>query len=321
MTATGIIRTVLGDIPNEQLGFCHSHEHLFIAEGTPSRLNPVLQIDDFGQTKDELMVFKSLGGEAIVDAQPIGCGRMADMLTEVSKQTGIHIIASTGFHKRSFYSDNHWLFRGDAERLANTFIAEIEDGMYVHADNQDPRFQITAKAGLIKTAIEEDSPGSTCINLLNAAAMASLATGIPVMCHTETHRQGMVVAEHLMKRGVVPKNLIICHLDRTLGDYSVHQQLAQIGVYLEYDTIGRFKYHSDEEEADLIVQMLEWGYGESLLLGLDTTRARLKSYGGEIGLDHMKINFIPLLRQRGVSESAIADLMIHNPAHAFKRKK
>lgn len=321
MTATGIIRTVLGDIPKEQLGFCHSHEHLFIAEGTPSRINPVLQIDDFGKTKEELLLFKSLGGKAIVDAQPIGCGRIADMLTEVSKQTGIHIIASTGFHKRSFYHDNHWLFRADVDRLANTFIAEIEEGMYVHADKQDPQLQITAKAGLIKTAIDEDSPGSICLNLLNAAAIASLETGIPIMCHTETHRQGIVVAEHFMKLGVAPENLIICHLDRTLDDYSVHRQLAQLGVYLEYDTIGRFKYHSDEEEADLIVQMLDWGYGESLLLGLDTTRARLKSYGGEIGLDHMKVNFIPLLHQRGVSESAIADMMIHTPSLAFTQKK
>jgi len=318
---TEIIRTVLGDIPKEQLGFCHSHEHLFIAEGKPSQINPVLRIDDFEKTKEELHVFRSLGGKAIVDAQPIGCGRMADQLAEVSRQTGIHIVASTGFHKQSFYYEDHWLFRYSEDRLAQIFIHEIEEGMYTGADNRDPEAQIQAKAGLIKTAIDEDLPGLTGIKLLNAAAQASLSTAVPIMCHTETHRQGIVVAEHFMKLGVAPENLIICHLDRTLDDYSVHKQLAEYGVYLEYDTIGRFKYHNDEEEADLIVQMLDWGYGESLLLGLDTTRARLRSYGGEIGLDHMSVSFIPLLRQRGVSESAIANMMIHNPSHAFARKK
>lgn len=315
-----MIRTVLGDIPNEELGFCHSHEHLFIAEGKPSQLNPVLRIDDFEKTKEELQVFQSLGGKAIVDAQPIGCGRMADQLTEVSRQTNVHILASTGFHKRSFYSEAHWLFRWGEEQLAQIFINEIEEGMYIGADNRDPDTQILAKAGLIKTAIDEDEPGLMCMKLLNAAAQAALETDVPIMCHTETHRQGIVVAEHFMKLGIAPENLIICHLDRTLDDYSVHKQLAQYGVYLEYDTIGRYKYHNDEEEADLIVQMLEWGYGESLLLGLDTTRARLKSYGGEIGLDHMKVKFIPLLLKRGVPESAIADMMIRNPSHAFTRK-
>ncbi|WP_053376493.1 phosphotriesterase family protein [Paenibacillus sp. FJAT-27812] len=321
MEITENIRTVLGDIPKEQLGFCHSHEHLFIAKGTPSQTNPVLQIDDFEKTKQELQVFQRLGGKAIVDAQPIGCGRMADWLAEVSRQTGIHIIASTGFHKQSFYPEDHWLLRWSEDRLATLFINEIESGMYIHADNRDPVDRIDAKAGLIKTAIEEDRPGLMAIKLLNAAAQASLETETPIMCHTETHRQGIVVAEHFMKLGVATENLIICHLDRTLEDYSVHKQLAEYGVYLEYDTIGRFKYHNDEEEADLIIHMLDSGYGESLLMGLDTTRARLKSYGGEIGLDHMTAKFIPLLRQRGVSEYAIADMMVHNPSKAFTRKK
>jgi len=320
VTATGTIRTVLGDIPKEQLGFCHSHEHLFIAAGRPAQINSVLQIDDYEKTKNEVQVFHSLGGKAIVDAQPVGCGRMADWLTEVSRQTGIHIIASTGFHKQNFYVEDHWLFRWGEDHLAQIFINEIEDGMYIGADNHEPEIKIPAKAGIIKTAIEEDRPGLIAIKLLNAAAQASLETKVPIMCHTETHRQGVFVAEHFIKLGVSPENIIICHLDRILDDYSVHKQLAEYGVYLEYDTIGRYKYHTDEEEADLIVQMLDWGYGKSLLLGLDTTRARLKSYGGEIGLDHMKVNFIPFLRNRGVSESAIADMMINNPSHAFSQK-
>lgn len=179
----------MGDIPSTELGFCHSHEHLFIAEGKPSQLNPVLRIDDFEKTSEELHRFFRLGGRAVIDAQPVGCGRMADLLAAASEQTGVHIIASTGFHKASFYEKDHWLFQMDEERLARLFISEIEAGMYVGADRNWPAERITAKAGLIKTAIDEDQPGALCIKLLNAAALASLQTGVPIMCHTETHRQ------------------------------------------------------------------------------------------------------------------------------------
>ncbi len=190
------IQTVLGEIRTEELGFCHSHEHLFLAEGTPSRLNPDLLIDDFDKTKEELLHFKSLGGSAIIDAQPVGSGRMGDLLEKVSRETGIHVIASTGFHKSIFYEPSHWLFHKDEQQLADLFVSELEEGMFVGADQAMPQQRIHARAGLIKTAIDEDIPGPTAVKLLNAAADASMRTGIPVMCHTETHRQGVVVAEH-----------------------------------------------------------------------------------------------------------------------------
>jgi|GEM_PF-5119930 len=49
------IQTVLG--PVSHLGFCHSHEHLFIARGTPALVNPVLVIDDYELTKQEALMF------------------------------------------------------------------------------------------------------------------------------------------------------------------------------------------------------------------------------------------------------------------------
>ncbi|MBT9150855.1 MAG: hypothetical protein DDT40_01034 [candidate division WS2 bacterium] len=84
-----MIKTVTGEIVKERIGFCHSHEHLFIAEGQPAKLDPALQIDDFGKTLQELMLFHSVGGNSVVDAQPLGCGRMAENLVKVSKKTGV----------------------------------------------------------------------------------------------------------------------------------------------------------------------------------------------------------------------------------------
>jgi hypothetical protein len=71
--------TVNGPIWSKQLGFCHSHEHLFIARGKLADINPSLCIDNFEKTVEELKLYKKSGGISVVDAQPVGCGRMANL--------------------------------------------------------------------------------------------------------------------------------------------------------------------------------------------------------------------------------------------------
>lgn len=311
------IETIRGSIDSEQLGFCHSHEHLFIAKGAPSLVNPALQIDSFEQTVAELHLFRELGGKSIIDAQPIGAGRMEEWLYKASEITDIHVVASTGFHKMMFYHDDHWLFQYNVEQLADIFIQELQNGMYVDADVQEPVYQLSSKAGIIKTAIDSYMIGARNEHMFIAAAQAAVETGAPIMCHTESGEQALLLIDFYESYGIEPRQIIICHLDRDLEQIEYNKEVASRGVYLEYDTIGRYKYHSDEAEAEFIINMLEWGYADQILLGLDTTRYRLKSYGGEIGLDHLLVSFIPLLRKKGVSTEYIDMLFRKNPAIAF----
>lgn len=94
---TKSIITVKGYISSSELGFCHSHEHLFLAEGQSSKIHAALRLDDYSKTLEEVISFKNAGGKALVDAQPVGCGRMADKLVLVSEQSDINIIASKYF--------------------------------------------------------------------------------------------------------------------------------------------------------------------------------------------------------------------------------
>ncbi|MCR8633050.1 phosphotriesterase family protein [Paenibacillus radicis (ex Xue et al. 2023)] len=314
------IQTVLGSIDKKMLGFCHSHEHLFVANGKPAQINAALRIDDLDKTMEELLLFRQIGGNSIVDAQPLGCGRMEMNLIEASLRCHIHIIAATGFHKLAFYAEDHWIYRYDEAALADVFIHELTHGMFVHSDRQDPRDSVRSKAGIIKTAIDEERMADPEKKWFRATARAALETGTPLLCHTESGEQAVALVDFYREQGIPARQIIICHLDRTLDQMETHKQLAKQGVYLEYDTIGRYKYHSDEQEAELIKDMVDSGFEDLLLLGLDTTRARLKSYGGDIGLDHISRRFLPLLKQYGVAESAVAKMMINNPAVAFENK-
>ena len=72
------------------------------------------------------------------------------------------------------------------------------------------------------------------------------------------------------------------------ADFGPHDAIAATGVYLDYDTIGRFKYHSDEEEVALLRHMCERGYTQRLLLSLDTTAQRMAAYGGDVLVTKIK---------------------------------
>lgn len=312
------IETVLGPISPWDLGFCHAHEHLFIAAGYCETVVPSLRIDDYRLTVEELKRYHAAGGMSLVDAQPVGCGRMAHYLVPTSIETRVNIIASTGFHKLEFYPPRHWIHSSSQDELTELFISELTQGMYLDGDHAWPSQRLTARAGVIKVAVGAEGPTKEYIRLLEAAAAAGRATSVPLLCHIEPGKGAIELVEFLATKGVPKESIIICHLDR-VADVALSKEVASKGVYLEYDTIGRAKYHSDEDEVNLIRSMVDAGFEDQLLLGLDTTRERLASYGGSIGLDYLKTRFIPKLLGGGLSAECVEKMTVANPAAAFAR--
>lgn len=321
ITDSAWIQTVRGLIPAQDLGFCHAHEHLFTSHDHAARIDPALLLDSYERTLAELELFKRAGGRGVVDAQPVGCGRRADLLQRASEASGVHVIASTGFHKLIYYPGDHWLHTASEEVLCELFLTELTEGMFLDGDHAFPRQKSSIRAGVIKAA--SDSAGITpeYLRLFTAAGLAAKQTGVSVLTHTEKGAGALEQVELLLDLGLAPESIIVSHLDRGLDDFSYHVTVAQTGVYLQYDTIGRPKYHSDREEAEHILRMVEAGFAAQILLGLDSTRARMRSYGGDPGMDHIVVSFIPLLRQVGVGIRDIEQFTVGNPARALSIKK
>lgn len=317
---TQTVETVLGPIDARQLGFCQAHEHLFIESGFPETVVPSLRIDDYRLTVAELHVYRNAGGKSLVDAQPVGCGRMARNLLAASEETRVNIIASTGFHKLIFYPHYHWIHTVRCQDLAELFKNELTRGMYCDGNESWPREQTSSCAGVIKVATDSQGMTAEYKKVFPAAACAGYETSVPIICHTEMGSGALDQIEFLTGCGIPSNRIIVCHLDRAL-DLSYHREVASTGVFLEYDTIGRPKYHCDEEEIGLIISMLEAGFERQLLLSLDTTGERLSSYGGRIGLDYLLDSFIPQLVACGVSSSTVHTLTVENPAVALSRKR
>lgn len=312
------IVTVTGNITADRIGFCQFHEHLLVSKGRSFEINPDIYMDEIEKSAAEAALFKEAGGDTVIDAQPGGCNRMAGGLAEISRRTGVNIICSTGFHKLMFYPEGHWIFDMPEANLAGFFARELTVGVSDECDTRPPGASQPRRAGIIKCALDRENLTPCYEKLFRAAAKAAIATERTMMVHIEKGSDPVLLLDFLLSLGVNPGHLVFCHLDRAVEDINIHKAIAKRGVFLEYDTIGRFKYHSDEYEIDLIRDLIRSGYEDQLLFSLDTTRARLRSYCPEaIGLDYILNVFIDKLKKAGITDSQIRKFSNRNCIRAL----
>jgi|LSQX01.2.fsa_nt_gb predicted metal-dependent phosphotriesterase family hydrolase len=310
----GVIRTVCGDVPADSVGHCQCHEHLFISKGRSFEHNSALWMDDVARSTLELVDYYKAGGRLVVDAQPVFFGRMAEALIKASVMSNVHIVASTGFHKMIFCENESFFLSNEVEALSSFFVNEVTTGM--HSSNGD---RLTGCAGIMKVALEKGGIKSTSLRekLFRASAVAAKNTGVPILIHMESEVDAFEVIRLYEEYDIDSSKLIFCHMDRTHQDAGYHHEVLSMGAYLNYDSIHRYKYISDEQERKLILSVLGNGYGKQLLLSLDTTRARLLSYGGEVGLAYLLTNYLPELKAIGIEDTVISDLTIYNARRAL----
>jgi phosphotriesterase-related protein len=314
----GTIRTVLGDIPAAEAGHTQCHEHIFLRKGASFRVNPALCMDDMEKSLAELAAYQKAGGATIVDAQPPGCGRGATELTALSHDSGVSIVAVTGFHVKAFWDEGNPFENSSEETLSTFFEHEVTRGM------TDPDGTIVkARAGVVKVALEEGGlRDKSYVKCFTAAAEAAGRSGAPVMVHTEKNADVMPLIRLFEEAGVSARRMIVCHLDRTHPDAGYHREVLQTGCYLCYDSVHRLKYVSDAEEIRMIRTMCEAGFGGGLLLSLDTTNRRLRAYGAaDMGLDYILKTFIPALLENGVGADDVRRMCVINAQSALAMRK
>ena len=310
-------RTVLGDVEASTLGITNAHEHVLIRSGVILIKEPDFRLDSPDKSIEELRDFRAFGGDTVVDTAPIAIGRDPDSLRLISRDSGVQIIAATGFHKTKYYLDSHWRFYYSAEEIAKLFIEEIDLGMDQNGYDGPLVRRSDAKAGVIKVASDYQLINRPTQIAIEAAAIAHLATGAPILTHTEMGTLGLHQLRLLESHGVSPHRVVLSHMDRN-PDLFVHRDIAQTGAFLEYDGPGRVKYFPESTLIALIRAMFDAGLGDHVLLGGDTARSSYwKAYGGGPGMAYTLEHFVPRLRREGFTADQVRQMLVHNPARAF----
>ncbi|MGZ9276398.1 MAG: phosphotriesterase family protein [Candidatus Limnocylindrales bacterium] len=311
------VRTVLGDIPPGELGVTYAHEHLVIDGGRPVQLEPDFDLGDIDAMTTEVADAAAFGLRAVVDAMPCDAGRNADKLADLSRRTGVHIVAPTGLHHDRYYGPAHWSHRISVDELADLFVADVTDGIDAYDYAGPVVRRTTFRAGVIKVAGSDGGLSPRDRHVFETAAIAHRRTGVPVLTHCERGTGALEQARFLIDHGVAAGHIVLSHVDK-VDDRGYHRDLLGTGVFGEYD--GSFRWPADGPNGTvrLLTQMIEDGLGDRIVLGMDAARrGYYRVYGGQPGLRWLLDGFTRRLADAGVDEAHRTHLFIDNPARAF----
>jgi len=287
-------------------GYTYAHEHLHI-DLSGFKDNIDCRLDQYQPLCDEMRALVANGVLNIVEVTNRYMGRNAQFMLDLMRDTGINVLASTGYYTDSFYPEH---VRGmSAQQLAAEMIGEIENGI----DGTELKPCVIAEIGTSENCVTDDEA-----KMFHAAALAHHATGLPISTHTSFSTMGPQQIVLLEKHGVGLENVVIGHCD-------LKDDLAQIlhmldkGVYVQFDTIGKNSYFPDTRRVEMLQALIERGFGNKIMLSMDITRRSHLQANGGIGFNYLVETFVPMLLASGISQRQIDTLLRDNPAAFFGR--
>ena len=346
---SGRVQTVLGPIEPEQLGITHTHEHLLIdlmcyfqmPEEASNRwyVDAPVTMDILGNMAkhslynrdnvqlldekfaiEEILKYKYAGGNSLVDATSIGIARDPLALTRIARATGLNIIMGASHYTPVSYPTD--MDRRTEQQIADQIIRDVTVGVG----------DTGVKAGVIGEIGNFWPTTENTRKVLRASAHAAMETGAPILIHPGFHDDSPGhILNDLMEAGMDPKRTIIGHLD-LISDMNAVRDIAESGVMLEYDRFGwedtmwgeiagqTIIIPSDVERMQRFEQLIEWGFGDRLLMAHDVClKTDNTRYGGK-GYAHILENIVPRMRKRGFTEKQIQAILVDNPRKALTFK-
>lgn len=310
-----VIRTVNGDIAPDELGVTLTHEHLWCDQRLcrsgsrfPSVANPMV-LQDFDLVVREVGAFVGAGGKAIAEMTVAGWGRDVGTLRRISQQSGVHVIATSGYYIEDCHPD--FVRTATTEELTGFLLKELTEG----ADGTGIR------PGILKSGVGRPVIEGVDRRCAIAVARAQRATGVVITTHTSGGsrfeiRGGNLGTQHLdlfEAEGVDPARVIVGHTDEN-ADVRQLTELAKRGAAIQFDVIGKLHWLLDETRVELLARLADRGFGDRLLLSTDRNRVSELHVQHGPGYDHVLRDFVPKMRRAGFDEAAIHKILVQNPA-------
>ncbi|XP_078317335.1 N-acetyltaurine hydrolase-like [Crassostrea virginica] len=334
------IQTVLGPVDPASLGITLTHEHLSLdslalglpidpkykyLEEAPVALDTLWYIRQYpysnrsnlsldkenGAVFEEMDFYKKNGGGTIVENTTLGIKRDINFYKNVAKETGVNVIAGTGFYVESSRPETVKMSCEEMEEVMKTEIIHGVEGEGV-------------KCGIIGEIGCSWPLGKSEKVAIQAAAGVQSELGCPVNIHPgRDPKAPFEIIRVYQEAGGDVNKLVMAHLDRTIFDEAELAEFAALGSYCEYDLFGietslythnlKVNMPSDAQRIQKIQFLIEQGYTDKIVIAHDIhTKHRLMKYGGH-GFSHILINVVPQMLSRGISQSTIDKILKENP--------
>jgi phosphotriesterase-related protein len=325
----GVVQTVQGPLDASKLGVTLPHEHICASSAGFWQAWPEFfggRSNFIAKVVDKLKAARDEGVHTVVDVTPIDVGRDIRLLEEVSRKSGMQIIACTG----------HWLAptlsmnARTVEELSDFFTLEIERGI----EGTDIR------PGVIKVATDHEGVTPFLEKALRAAARTSKITGVPVTTHTyAADRIGEKQADIFESEGLNPAMVCLGHCDDT-DDLNYLTGLVKRGYTIGMDHLtwgaaadggngDNAKALSWQQRARCVKKLIDAGFGKQIFLSNDwyfgisiapTGFMKEKEKMNPDGILFSTRKVVPYLKHIGVSEQAIRAMTVENPKRFFGRR-
>lgn len=300
----GCFRSVLGDVDVEEMGKTYTHEHVYCNPYT-AKIDPSLAITDIESSIEELKRFKEAGGNTLVEGTAIDYRRDPQKLAYASKQSGVHLIATTGYY---LYDHNpKSLEKMTAEEIAEKFIYEIQEGMD----------ETGLRAGQIKCAVSIRFIHQNERKCLEAAAIAQKKTNAPIWIH-HGGMLGIEILRILDEAGADLSKVVLGHMDRNPDPYE-YKKIAKMGSFLSIDNMARVYRYPIQTNIDMLGDLINEGCLDRIVISADFGRNNyFEANGGGPGFTYILKHFIPRLQESlGLTKEDIQKIIVENPKKIY----
>jgi len=311
------IITVRGPIEPEEMGLALIHEHIMVdwigADSTGQHRwerNEIVQ-----RALPYLEEVKEYGATTFLDCTPAYLGRDPYVLKKLAERSGIHILTNTGYYGSG---DNKYIPEGvmnaPAKEMASHWIKEFEHGI----DGSGIR------PGFIKISVEnEENLSGIHRNLIKAAGLTHLKTGMAIVSHTGGDSPAMAQIRVLKEMGVSPRAFVWTHAQN--GTISGYLQAAGQGAWISLDNINGGTPDEPDGEGNIawfvktLLELKEHGILNHTLISHDAGWYNVgeKNGGNYRGYTDLFTKLIPQLEQNGFTQRDIDMVLKQNPKKAY----
>jgi phosphotriesterase-related protein len=312
------VETVRGPVELGRLGRTLMHEHVFLLQ--PEALQnwghafgPVYwdERERVADAVSKLRAVRAAGIDTIVDPTAPGLGRYVPRIREVAEAADINIVVATGLY--AFLELPNFLGYRRPHMIADLFVREIREGI----DDTG------IKAAFLKCAVERHGVVGDVPRILEAIALAAIETGAPVMVHTNAEeRTGLLALETLIGHGVDPAQIVIAHAGDS-NDLEYLHAIAASGAWLGCDRFGIDHFNPLADRIRTLTTLVEQGYADRIHLSHDAACFFDFMVGDPLFADEkpdyllISNEVLPALREAGVTDEQIDQMMVANPVVFF----
>jgi phosphotriesterase-related protein len=318
------VPTSAGEISVDDLGVVLMHEHVFIRTETLQWGWPGFggwdEEAEVAAARERLAQLKRAGVDTILDMTIPGLGRDPALVTRAAEGTGLRVMFATGYYTLDWlpyafqFRGPGKFLDGDDRLLESLFERDVTKGIG----------DTGIRAAVLKLVTDVKGMTRDVTRLARAVANVSVRTGTVICTHANAAtRRGLDQQRIFAECGVDLGKVVVGHSNETT-DLDYLQKIIDAGSYVGWDRCGQSMDVPLDSQLDTLAELCYRGNASRVMLSHDKSSFMDYWTGAEIDkvlpdwqYTYITSGVLPGLRDRGVPEEEIEQMLVRNPREFF----